>query len=126
MGCPTARGARAADTHLRFSRDLVADLITQKLALEGVTFSWHPAERKPYVLVKKTRKSPAEAAFKDPKVRDLVAKAAEPAPIIGSGGKPVSVDLDADSPHILVYASTVGGKSVILRCIACQMIHRGS
>ncbi len=27
--------------HLRFSRDLVADLITQKLALEGVTFSWH-------------------------------------------------------------------------------------
>ncbi|MEV0642121.1 hypothetical protein AB0I77_45845 [Streptomyces sp. NPDC050619] len=25
--------------HLRFSRDLVADLITQKLALEGVTFS---------------------------------------------------------------------------------------
>ncbi|MEV5240183.1 hypothetical protein AB0K89_13900 [Streptomyces cinnamoneus] len=40
-------------THLRFSRDLVAELVTQKLALEGVSFSWHPAGRKPYVLVKR-------------------------------------------------------------------------
>jgi hypothetical protein len=45
-------------TRLGFSRDVVADLITQKLALQGVTFSWHPEGRKPYVLVKKTRKSP--------------------------------------------------------------------
>jgi hypothetical protein len=79
---------------LRFSRDVVADLITQKLALEGVTFSWHPAGRKPYVLVKKTRKPPKKAAFKDPKVRELVAKAPESAPLIGigTGGKTVAVD----------------------------------
>ncbi|MFD9283640.1 pRL2-11 [Streptomyces mirabilis] len=115
-------------THLAFSRDLVADLITQKLALEGVMFSWHPAGRKPYVLVKKTRKPPAKASFKDPKVRDLVAKAPESAPVIGIGtsGRVVSVDLDADSPHILVNASTGGGKSVTLRCITCQMLHNGS
>ncbi|MFD9465490.1 helicase HerA domain-containing protein [Streptomyces sp. NPDC060027] len=115
-------------THLRFSRDVVADLITQKLALEGVTFSWHPAGRNPYVLVKKTRKPPAKAASKDPKVRELVAKAKESAPIIGIGSsnRIVSVDLDADSPHILVNASTGGGKSVTLRCIACQMLHHGS
>ncbi|MFM9584154.1 helicase HerA domain-containing protein [Streptomyces caniscabiei] len=115
-------------THLAFSRDLVADLITQKLALEGVTFSWHPEGRTPYVLVKKTRKPPAKAAFKDPKVRELVAKAPESAPVIGIGtsGRTVSVDLDADSPHILVNASTGGGKSVTLRCITCQMLHNGS
>ncbi|MFE2513326.1 pRL2-11 [Streptomyces naganishii] len=114
--------------HLRFSRDVVADLITQKLALEGVTFSWHPAGRKPYVLVKKTRKPPKKAAFKDPKVRELVAKAPESAPLIGigTGGKTVAVDLDAESPHILVNASTGGGKSVTLRCITCQMLHHGS
>ncbi|HET6356621.1 hypothetical protein [Streptomyces sp.] len=89
---------------LRFSRDVVADLITQKLALEGVTFSWHPAGRKPYVLVKKTRKPPKKAAFKDPRVRELVTKAPVSAPLIGigTGGKTVSVDLDAESPHILV------------------------
>ncbi|MFI2361096.1 helicase HerA domain-containing protein [Streptomyces anulatus] len=115
-------------TRLGFSRDVVADLITQELALQGVTFSWHPEGRTPYVLVKKTRKPPATALFKDPKMRDLVAKANESAPIIGfgAGGRIVSVDLDAESPHILVNASTGGGKSVTLRCIACQMLHHGS
>lgn len=115
-------------TRLGFSRDVVADLITQKLALQGVTFSWHPEGRKPYVLVKKTRKPPATALFKDPKTRELVAKAKESAPIIGfgAGGRIVSVDLDDQSPHILVNASTGGGKSVTLRCIACQMLHHGS
>uniref|UniRef100_UPI002F916557 helicase HerA domain-containing protein n=1 Tax=Streptomyces longwoodensis TaxID=68231 RepID=UPI002F916557 len=115
-------------TRLGFSRDVVADLITQKLALQGVTFSWHPEGRKPYVLVKKTRKPPAKAVFKDPKTRELVAKAKESAPIIGfgAGGRIISVDLDAESPHILVNASTGGGKSVTLRCIACQMLHHGS
>lgn len=33
-------------TRLGFSRDVVADLITQKLALQGVTFSWHPEGRR--------------------------------------------------------------------------------
>lgn len=42
--------------HLDLSRDVVADRITQKLALEGVTFDWHPEGRKPYVRVKKTRR----------------------------------------------------------------------
>ncbi|MFH9426271.1 pRL2-11 [Streptomyces sp. NPDC017529] len=115
-------------TSLAFSRDVIADLITQKLALEGVTFAWHPAGAAPYVLVKKTRKPPARALFKDPKMRELVAKAKESAPVIGvgSGGRAVSVDLDDQSPHILVNASTGGGKSVTLRCIACQMLHHGS
>ena len=114
--------------HLRFSRDLVADLITQKLALEGVTFAWHPAGRTPYLLVKKTRRPPKKAVFKDPKVRDLVTRAPESAPVIGigTGSHVVSVDLDAESPHILVNASTGGGKSVTLRCITCQMLHHGA
>lgn len=93
-----------------------------------MTFDWHPEGRTPYVRVKKTRKPPAKALFKDPKTRELVAKAKESAPIIGfgAGGRIVSVDLDDQSPHILVNASTGGGKSVTLRCIACQMLHHGS
>ncbi|MFJ2722949.1 helicase HerA domain-containing protein [Streptomyces sp. NPDC087437] len=113
---------------LDFSKDLVVDIITTKLALEGVTFSWHLAGRETYVTVKKTRKPPAKAAFKDPKVREIVAAAKESVPVIGIGsaGRIVTVDLDAESPHILVNASTGGGKSVTLRCIACQMLHHGS
>ncbi|MGZ0200608.1 pRL2-11 [Streptomyces sp. RM1] len=113
---------------LDFSKDLVADIITTKLALEGVTFSWHLAGRETYVTVKKTRKPPERAAFKDPKIREIVAAAKESAPVIGIGsaGRIVTVDLDAESPHILVNASTGGGKSATLRCIACQMLHHGS
>ncbi|MFD8823802.1 helicase HerA domain-containing protein [Streptomyces sp. NPDC059605] len=113
---------------LDFSKDLVAEIITTKLALEGVTFSWHLAGRETYVTVKKTRRPPARAAFKDPKVREVVAAAKESAPVIGIGsaGRIVTVDLDDQSPHILVNASTGGGKSVTLRCIACQMLHHGS
>ncbi|WP_199564824.1 pRL2-11 [Streptomyces sp. AC1-42W] len=113
---------------LDFSKDLVVDIIATKLALEGVTFSWHLAGRETYVTVKKTRKPPAKAAFKEPKVREIVAAAKESAPVIGIGsaGRIVTVDLDAESPHILVNASTGGGKSVTLRCIACQMLHHGS
>ncbi|MFK0182115.1 pRL2-11 [Streptomyces xanthochromogenes] len=113
---------------LDFSKDLVADIITTKLALEGVTFSWHLAGRETYLTVKKTRKPPAKAVFKDPKIREIVAAAKESAPVIGIGsaGRIVTVDLDAESPHILVNASTGGGKSVTLRCIACQMLHHGS
>ncbi|MFI2209832.1 hypothetical protein [Streptomyces sp. NPDC020141] len=117
-------------THLRSSREVVADVITQKLALEDVSFSWHPAGRKPHVMVKKTRWPPAEAVFKGPGMRERVTKAAESAPVIGvgigSGGRVVSVDLDAEFPHIPVNASPGGGKSVPLRTITCPMLHRGS
>lgn len=61
-------------------------------------------------------------------MRELVAKAPESAPVIGigTGSRVVSVDLDAESPHILVNASTGGDKSVTLRCITCQMLHHGA
>ncbi|WP_204328291.1 pRL2-11 [Streptomyces aureoverticillatus] len=113
--------------HLRFSRDVVADVITQKLALQSVTYAWHPAGRTPYVLVKKARRPPTKAAFQDAAVKELVANAPESAPVIGIGaGEAISVDLDSESPHILVNASTGGGKSVTLRGITCQMLHHGS
>ncbi|MFJ5851150.1 pRL2-11 [Streptomyces sp. NPDC092903] len=113
---------------LDFSKDLVAEIIATKLALEGVTFSWHLAGRETYVTVKKTRKPPAKVAFKDPKVHEIVVASKESAPVIGIGsaGRVIAVDLDAESPHILVNAAPGGGKSVTLRCIACQMLHHGS
>ncbi|WP_107430716.1 helicase HerA domain-containing protein [Streptomyces sp. CB01580] len=52
----------------------------------------------------------------------------ESAPLIGlgAGKKMVSVDLDADSPHVLISAGSGGGKSTILRTICCQFIHSGA
>jgi DNA segregation ATPase FtsK/SpoIIIE-like protein len=40
-------------------------------------------------------------------------------------GFPITVDLDSDSPHVLVSASTGGGKSVILRSATAQILANG-
>ncbi|WP_030853857.1 pRL2-11 [Streptomyces griseus] len=115
-------------THMRFNEDLVADLIVKKLALENVSFTWRRAGKDTHVIVKKRKAPPKKLSLSDPGVREILAKMPESAPLIGlgSGKKKVSVDLDADSPHVLISAGTGGGKSTILRCITCQFIHNGA
>ncbi|MFH8873203.1 pRL2-11 [Streptomyces griseus] len=115
-------------THMRFNEDLVADLIVKKLALENVSFTWRRAGKDTQVIVKKRKAPPKKLGLSDPGVREILAKMPESAPLIGlgSGRKKVSVDLDADSPHVLISAGTGGGKSTILRCITCQFIHNGA
>lgn len=113
---------------LKFKETDVAEMIVKKLALQGVSFSWKYDGRNPYVTVKKVHRPPSKVVFSDPKVKELVKKVPESAPLIGleRGQKIVSVDLDAESPHVLVSAGTGGGKSVILRTIASQLIHHGA
>ncbi|MFJ8676794.1 pRL2-11 [Streptomyces sp. NPDC093589] len=114
--------------NLQFNEQAVAEMIVKKLALQGVSFSWKYDGREPYVKVKKVHRPPTKVVFSDPKVRELVQKVPESSPLIGleRGQKIVSVDLDAESPHVLVSAGTGGGKSVILRTIASQLIHHGA
>ncbi|MET8944581.1 pRL2-11 [Streptomyces sp. NPDC004542] len=115
-------------THMRFNEDLVADLIVKKLALENVSFTWRRAGNDTHVIVKKRLAPPKVLRLSDPGVREILAKMPESAPLIGlgAGKKKVSVDLDHDSPHVLISAGTGGGKSTILRCITCQFIHNGA
>ncbi|GAA0898097.1 MULTISPECIES: pRL2-11 [Streptomyces violaceusniger group] len=114
--------------HLRFNEDLVADLIVKKLALENVSFTWRRAGKDTHVIVKKRHIPPKALRLSDPGMREILAKMPESAPLIGLGAnkKKVSVDLDHDSPHVLISAGTGGGKSTILRCICCQFIHHGA
>lgn len=41
-------------------------------------------------------------------------------------GEAVGVDLDTESPHVLINAGTGGGKSVIARSILAQQVRKGS
>ncbi|MFJ7201817.1 hypothetical protein ACIQV4_41135, partial [Streptomyces sp. NPDC098926] len=95
-------------THMRFNEDLVADLIVKKLALENVSFTWRRAGKDTHVIVKKGKAPPKMLRLSDPGVREILAKMPESAPLIGlgSGKKKVSVDLDDDSPHVLISASS--------------------
>ncbi|OII61193.1 hypothetical protein BJP40_06605 [Streptomyces sp. CC53] len=60
--------------------------------------------------------------------RPLIADALESAPLLGidGEGEPVAIDLDSDSPHVLISAASGGGKSVILRSIAAQALAAGN
>ncbi|MGW6744815.1 pRL2-11 [Streptomyces sp. NPDC055025] len=115
-------------THMRFNEDQVADLIVKKLALENVSFTWRRAGNDTYVIVRKRKVPPKKLSLSDPGVREILAKMPESAPLIGlgSGKKKVSVDLDHQSPHVLISAGTGGGKSTILRAICCQFVHNGA
>lgn len=101
--------------------------VTSKLGLSDVSYRWHLTGRSSYMTAVAAPRPPALARFADPAIRDLVKAAPESAPLIGlsAGGRGVGVDLDAESPHILVSAGTGGGKSVILRTVFAQHLHNG-
>ncbi|WP_199550309.1 pRL2-11 [Streptomyces sp. N35] len=111
-----------------FNKQEVEAKIREKLALTGFSFTWDGRGRAPYLVAQKVAKPPSKVVYADQAVRELVAKSKESAPLIGLNrqGKPVSVDLDTESPHVLVSAGTGGGKSVILRGIASQLIRNGA
>jgi hypothetical protein len=105
----------------------VTGVLREKLALQDVSFSWKLDGRNHYVVVTQAPRPPGKVLFDDAEVRAKVEKAPESAPLIGLShrGTVVSVDLDAESPHVLVSAGTGGGKSVILRGIFSQQLHNG-
>ncbi len=104
----------------------VTSVIKSKLGLTDCSVTYRLAGRKPHLIIRQTPRPPGKCPWSDYQV---VADAMpEPSPLIGIGpkGKKVSVDLDAESPHILVSASTGGGKSVITRTMSVQMLHNGA
>ncbi|MGW3985022.1 helicase HerA domain-containing protein [Streptomyces mirabilis] len=103
-------------------------IVRTKLGLSDATVTFKLEGRRPHLEIRQTPRPPAKVMFADESVRELMAAASESAPLIGVGPQDirVSVDLDAESPHILVSASTGGGKSVITRTMAAQMLHNGS
>lgn len=108
-------------------KSAIQSAVTSKLGLSDVSFRWHLTGRSSYMTATAAPRPPAVARFADPAVRDAVRAAPESAPVIGlsAGARGVGVDLDAESPHILISAGTGGGKSVMLRTIFAQLLHDG-
>jgi Helicase HerA, central domain len=110
-------------------RRAVEDVVRARLGLSDVVFGWGEAVgRRPRVKITPRHHPPDRVLFADDEVRQLVEAAPESAPLIGlaAGDRTVAVDLDAESPHVLVSASTGGGKSVILRALTAQLLHNGA
>ncbi|WP_331763996.1 helicase HerA domain-containing protein [Streptomyces cyaneofuscatus] len=78
---------------------------------------------------KTTNKStiPQQLRLTDPGVREQLQALPASQVLIGHGtdGQPVCVDLDYESPHVLVYSASGGGTSTTLRTLAAQLLHNG-
>lgn len=118
----------AAFTGADGSASTITHIVRTKLGISDATVSYKLEGRNPHLIIRQTPRPPARVMFADPEVRQLADTSPESAPLIGLGPQSarVGVDLDADSPHVLVSASTGGGKSVITRTMGAQMLHHGS
>ncbi|MFR9806454.1 hypothetical protein ACL02T_29820 [Pseudonocardia sp. RS010] len=104
----------------------VKTVVRNKLGLESDTvFSFHTEGNEPYVTFREPVRPPAKVTYAD--ILPLLSRAKETAPIIGlaAGNKTVTVDLESDSPHVLVSAGSGAGKSVLLRAILSQGLAKG-
>ncbi|MFE9851445.1 hypothetical protein ACFYPN_22005 [Streptomyces sp. NPDC005576] len=68
---------------------------------------------------------PQQLRLTDPGVREQLEALPVSQVLIGLGtdGQPVCVDLDVDSPHVLVCSASGGGTSTVLRTLAAQFLH---
>ncbi len=108
--------------------DLGTPVDTDDEARGDVTVTWVPHGRHGYVQFRPRDPMPERAMFAEADVRQMVEAAAPSKPIIGitRGRKPVAVDLDTESPHVLLSAGTGGGKSSTIRTIAAQLMWHGA
>lgn len=107
-------------------RRMVTDIVSDKLGLSDFDATFHMIGAAPNVVFRLAPRPPDKVRFAA--VRQAFEAAPDSAPVIGFGnrGKVIAVDLDSESPHILVSASSGGGKSVIIRTILSQGLNRGA
>jgi energy-coupling factor transporter ATP-binding protein EcfA2 len=78
---------------------------------------------------KTTKKStlPQILRLTDPGVREQLRALPASQVLIGHGtdAQPVRIDLDNDSPHVLVCSASGGGTSTVLRTLTAQLLHHG-
>lgn len=110
------------------SRETVSNIVRRKLDLGDVVETWVPAGRHSYVQYRPRDPMPETCYYKDPATKALVAAAKRHAPVVGvrRGGKPVTVDLDSESPHVLISAGSGGGKSELVKALVAQLLAGGA
>jgi hypothetical protein len=104
----------------------IESILRAKLDLRDATITISSKGRKPFVEVRRKHNPPKSAPFSA--WVEEIASATESAPIIGVGPqkKLVTVDLDGESPHVLMAAGTGGGKSETKKNIVAQLMRHGA
>lgn len=107
----------------------VIRIATAKLGLSDVSVGWKREGIHRYVQFMGQDPVPDKVSFLDKKVRKLIeAESTWSKVLLGytRGDKPVWLDLDKESPHVLMSAGTGGGKSVALAGMTAQLMWHGA
>lgn len=101
-------------------------VVKEKLGLDSETRpAWQVAGATPHVIFRQPSRPPRKVILAD--IMPLLEARKATAPIIGLGPNRVSVDVDveSESPHILLSTPTGGGKSVLMRSVLAQGLAKG-
>jgi len=71
---------------------------------------------------------PTMLSFHAPDLREQIEAMPEGTALIGisTTGRAIAVDLDAESPHVLVCTASGGGSTTVLRSLTAQFLHQGA
>jgi hypothetical protein len=99
--------------------------LEQRLSVSGTVATWTLTGRRPYGHFTMPAKPPKSVDMTD--MLGAVDMAADTDLVMGAGpaGKVVSFDLTADSPHLLINAQSMAGKSELLAWLIAQFMRRG-
>jgi hypothetical protein len=107
------------------TKAVVIETVSAKLAIEGPDVSWRLAGKNPHVLIRVAPRPPKKVLFDAVKLYADRMKESEMFFGLGARDSVVTVNLDTESPHILVSAGTGGGKSTIVKNLLSQALHKG-
>ena len=100
--------------------------VSARLGMKDPCVSWSLDTAAPRVELRSPEEPPGEVHFAD--VRDLLLLADEYRPfvgLIGSAGKALNVEMQADSPHVALSAGPGAGKSTLAKLFAMQALRWG-
>ncbi|MEV6683297.1 pRL2-11 [Streptomyces erythrochromogenes] len=105
----------------------ITQAVVSKLGLQDVKASVKLSGNKHRIVFRQSPRAPMKVMYADPEVRKMVEKASPSAPFLGLSHRDVavSIDLDDESPHVMFSAAPGGGKSVLAKAFAAQVLHHG-
>ena len=100
--------------------------VTAPLGMPDASAEWQLRGRRPYVDLRPNLLPPDVVGWEQ--VRRHFAAAPVGQPVIGlaAGGRPVDIDFDNNSPHVMISGGSGTGKSVLTKAALCQRMHHGT
>jgi len=106
-------------------RQYVSAVVAAKIPAGDLVESWDQVGTNVTATWTIRKRPPASVGYPDLEARFASLKEWEFFLGLGVGGKPVTISLEDDSPHIACSAGTGAGKSVLAQTVAVQVLARG-